>query len=100
MGRHLPAAAAGVALGKIFQGQIARRHAPAQNQAAIAIVGDDIIVRLHLHRNRRQRLVAHSGNVKMSFALAIKILLAQIGVAALQHQPEKPQFVLLCSAQP
>ena len=36
---HLPAAAAGIALGKIFESKFARRHAASENKAAIAVVG-------------------------------------------------------------
>ena len=35
----------------------------------------------------------HSGNVKVAFALAIQILLAQIGMPALEHDREKAQFI-------
>jgi hypothetical protein len=33
--------------------------------------------------------------MEMPFALAIQILLAQIGVPALQHELKQPKFVLL-----
>ncbi len=35
----------------------------------------------------------HAGNVKVTFALAIQILLAQIGVPALEHDLEKAQLI-------
>ena len=86
MRRHLTAAAAGIALSEIFQTELTRRHAAPQNQTPIAIVWHDVIVRLHLDRDRRQRLVTHSGNMKVTFALTIQILLAQVCVATFQHR--------------
>ena len=92
---HLAAAAAGIALGEIFEAELTRCHAAPQNQTAVAIVGHDIIIRFHLHRNRRQGLVTHSGNMKMSLTLTIQILLAQVSVAAFQHRGQEPQFIFL-----
>jgi hypothetical protein len=37
--------------------------------------------------------VSHSRNVEMTFALAIQILLAQIGMAALENRGEKSQLI-------
>ena len=92
MRRHLPPPAAGVEFGKVFQAKLMCRHTAAEDETAITIIRNNIIVRFHLDRNRSQRFMAHSRDVKMSFALAIQILLAQIGVAALQNYFEEPKF--------
>ena len=84
---HLPPAAAGVALCKIFQAELPRGHATPKDEATVAIIRNDVIVLLHLDRDRRQPFVAHSGDVKMSFALTNQILFAQIRVPALQNNP-------------
>jgi hypothetical protein len=44
-----------------------------------------------------ERFMAHSRRVKMAFALPIQILLAQIGMPALEHDREKAQ--LICFVQ-
>ena len=84
---HLPPAAAGVAFCKIFQAELPSGHAAPKHEATVAIIRNDVIVRLHLDRDRRQRFVAHPGDVKMSFALTNQILFAQIRVPALQNNP-------------
>ena len=84
--RHLPAAASGVALCKIFEPELARRHSAPKNKTAVAIIRHDVVVRFHLDRDRRKRLMAHSGNVKMSLALTIQILFAQVRMATLQNR--------------
>jgi hypothetical protein len=70
MRRHLSAAAAGVAFGEIFQTELMRCHAASEHESAIAIIGNDEVIPLHLDRDRRQRLVTHPGNVKVSLTLA------------------------------
>src|ERR1051325_6499324 len=95
MRRHLPAAASGVAFGEVFPPELTRGHAAPEREAAIAIVGHQIIVRLGLNRNGSERFVAHARHMKMAFALAIEVLLAQIGVPALEHQTKKAQLVFL-----
>ena len=87
MGRHLPPAAAGVAFGKIFQAELTRGHAAPKHEPTVAIIRNDIIIGLHLDRDRRQRFMAHPKDVKMSFALTIQILFAEIRVSALQNNP-------------
>src|SRR6266511_6154036 len=82
--RHLPAAASGVALCKIFESELARRHSAPKNKTAVAIIRDDVVVRFHLNRDCSERLMAHSGNMKMSLALTIQILFAQVLMATLQ----------------
>ncbi len=89
---HLPAAASSIALGKIFQSKLARRHASSKNKAAVAIIRHDVIVLLHRDGNGSERFVPHARNVEVAFALAIQILLAQIRMPALQHRGEKPQL--------
>ena len=93
--RHHSPAAAGVSFREVFQTQLACGHAPAQHQAAIAIVRDNVIVRLHLDGNGRERFVAHARDMEMALALAIQVLLAQIRVPALEHDRKKTQFILL-----
>ncbi len=93
MRRHHAAAAARGALGKIFERELFRRHAATKNQTAIAIIRNDVIVRLHLHGNSSERFVTHPGNVKVTFALTIQILLSQIRVPALQNRFEKPKLI-------
>jgi hypothetical protein len=39
--------------------------------------------------------MTHSRRVKMAFALPIQILLAQIGMPALEHDREKAQLIFL-----
>ena len=85
--------AARVTLGKIFERELLRRHAATKNQTAIAIIRNDVIVRLHLHGNSCERFVTHSGNVKVTFALTIQILLSQICMPALQNGCEKAELI-------
>jgi hypothetical protein len=40
-----------------------------------------------------ERFMTHSRRVKMTFALPIQTLLAQIGMPALQHQRQKTQLI-------
>ena len=71
MRRHHAPAAAGFSFRKIFQRQLARGHATTEDQAAIAIVRNNVVARIKLNRNRGQRFVSHSGDMKVAFALAI-----------------------------
>jgi hypothetical protein len=82
---HLPTAAAGVAFSEILETKLARGHSASENKTAIAIIRNNVIIRFHEKRNRRERLVAHTGDVEVSFPLTIQILLAQICVPALQN---------------
>jgi hypothetical protein len=93
MRRHHATAAAGIALGEIFERQLLRRHAAAKNQTAIAIIRHNVIVALHLHRNRGERFVSHPGHMKVPLALTIQVLLAQIGVPALQNRFEETNLI-------
>ena len=90
---HHTSAAAGVALGEIFQRELFRRHPAAEHQSAISIIGNDVIARLHLRGDGRERFVPHSRNMKMAFALPDEILLAQIRVPALQNEREETQLI-------
>ena len=92
---HLAPAALALALRHVIERQLARRDAATEHQRAIAIVGDDVIARLHLERDRRQRLVAHAGNVEMPFALPVQVLLAQISVPALEDRGQQSEFIFL-----
>jgi len=66
-----------------------------ENKRAVAIITADIIVRLGLKRNRSQRFMSHPRDMKMSLALTIEILLAQITVPALEQNREEAKFVFL-----
>jgi len=83
---HLTAAAPVVRFAKIFKAKLARCHAAPENKTAVAIIRHDVIVRFRLDRDRRKRLVTHSGNMKMSFALTIQVLFPQICVTTLQDR--------------
>ena len=93
MRRHLAPVALSFALRKIIERQLAGRDAPAQDNAAVAVVRDNVIAFLHRHAERRQPFMSHSGNVEMSFALAIQILLAQIAMPAFEQDREQAQFI-------
>src|SRR5262249_44313539 len=86
MRRHLPTAAPGVALCKIFETELARRYSAPEHKTAVAIIRHDMVVCFHLNRDRCERLVAHSGNMKMSLALTIQILFTQVRMAALKDR--------------
>jgi len=76
--RHLAAAAAGVPFGEIFQAELARRHATSRtNPDPICTARYNRPASIWI-RDRRQRFVPHSRHMKVSFALAIQILLAQV----------------------
>ena len=94
MRRHHATAAAGIALRKIFEPEFPRRHSTTEHKSTIAIVRNDVIVRFHLHGNGCERFVSHPGNVKMTFALTIQILLAQVGVTTFEHDGEESKLVL------
>jgi hypothetical protein len=83
----LPPAAAGVAFCKILQAELSGGHAAPKHEATVAIIRNNVIVRLRLDRYGRQRFVAHTGDVKMSLALTNQILFPQIRVPALQNNP-------------
>ncbi len=89
---HLPAVALPFALGEIIERQLARSHAPAEDQGAIAIITADVITRLGRERNRRERFVPHAGNVEMALALAIEILFPQIAMPAFEQNGEETKF--------
>ena len=82
---HLPPVAFTFCLGEIIDGQLPRADATTEHQCAIAIEGDNVIILLHLNGNGGERFVPHSRNVKVPFALAIEILLAQITMPALEQ---------------
>src|SRR2546423_694651 len=93
MGGHLAAVTLAFPLREIIQGQLARSDAAAEDEGAIPIIRHDIIAIDQGDAERRETFVAHSGNVEMSFALAIEILLAQIAVPALEQDREQTQFL-------
>src|SRR5205823_4905446 len=97
MRRHLPAVTFTLGLCEIIDRQLPRTHPATEDQSAIAIVRDDVVVALHLNRNGGQSFMPHPGNMKMAFALAIEILLAQITMPALKQDGQKSQ--LFVSAQ-
>ena len=86
------------ALGEIIERQLARSHAPAEDESAVAIITADVITRLGRKRNRPERLVPHARNVEMALALTIQILLAQIGVPALQHNCQQSELVFFAKS--
>ena len=94
MRRHLPTVTFALRLCKIIDRQLPRTHTATEDQSTIAVVRDDVIISLHLNRNRGQPFVPHTGNMKMAFALAIKILLAQIAMPALEQDGQKSQLFL------
>src|ERR1051326_4206311 len=53
------ATASGISLGKILEAELTRGHAATEHEAAVAIIRHNVIARLHLKRDCRQRLVAH-----------------------------------------
>ena len=95
MRRHHPTATARFAFGKIFERELSRGHSAAEDQTAVAIKRNDVIVQFHLNGDGGERFMPHAGNVKMTFALSIQILLAQIGMPALEHDREKAQLIFL-----
>lgn len=82
------------ALRKIVEREFARLDAATEHERAIPIITADVIPIAQLNPKRGERLVPHPGNVKVTFALAIKILLAQIAVPALEDDREQTQFIL------
>ena len=92
MRRHLSAVALPFALGEIIERQLARSHAAAEDERAVAIITADVITRLGRKRNGRERFVPHARNVEMALALAIEILLAQIAMPAFEQNGEETQF--------
>ena len=94
MGWHLPTVTFALGLCEIIGRQLPRTHPATEDQSAIAIVWDDVIVALHLNRNGSQPFVSHAGDMKMAFALAIEILLAKIAMPALEQDGQKSQLIL------
>jgi hypothetical protein len=93
MRRHLAAVTLAFALRKIIERQLARRDPAPEHERAVAVIRHDEIALDHRDPERRQTLVPHSRNVKMPFALAIQVLLAQIGMPALEYDCEKAQLI-------
>ena len=93
MRRHLPPVALSFPLREIIQRQFARRDSAAEHQPAVAVVRANVIAFHHRQAERRQTFVAHAGNMKMTFALTIQILLAQIAMPAFQEKGEKAQLI-------
>ena len=85
MRRHHPTAAARFALGKIFEPQLFGRHSAPEDQSAVTIKRNNVIIRIHLNGDCGERFMTHSRRVKMAFALPIQILFAQIAVATLEQ---------------
>ena len=81
------------ALGKIIERQLGRAYPTAEDERAVAIIAADVIVRLGRERDRGQRFVPHPGDVKMTLALAIETLFAQIAVPAFEQNGEEAKFV-------
>jgi hypothetical protein len=94
MRRHLPSVTFTLRLCEIIDRQLPRTDAATEDQSAIAIVRDDVIVLLHLNRNGGQPFVPHAGDMEMAFALAIEILLAQIAMPALKQDGQQSQLFL------
>src|SRR6059058_839886 len=72
-------------LREIINGQLSRADSTTEYQCAITVEGNNVIILLHLNGNGSERFVAHPGNVKVTFALAIEILLAQVTMPALKQ---------------
>ena len=85
MRRHLPSVAFAFGLREIIDGQLPRADSTTEYQCAIAVEGNNVIILLHLNGNGSERFVAHPRNVKVTFALAIEILLAQVTMPALKQ---------------
>ena len=81
------------ALREIIERQLARLDAPTEDDAPIAIIRDNVIAFDHGDAQSGQPLVAHSGNMEVSFALAIQILFAQIAMPAFEQDGEEAQFI-------
>src|ERR1051326_4468738 len=94
MRRHLAAVTFAFSLGEIVDRKLPRADAATEHERTIAIVGDNVIVLLHLNRDGRECFVPHAGDMEVTLALTIQILLAQIPVPALEQDRQKPQFVL------
>src|SRR5438067_6283419 len=93
MRRHLSSVAFAFGLREIINGQLPRADSTTEYQRAIAIEGDNVIILLHLNGNGSERFVAHPRNVKVAFALAIEILLAQVTMPALKQNRSESQFL-------
>ena len=84
MGRHLPAVRRRIALRHVVEGELLGGHAAAEDEAAVAVVGREIIVGLKLARDCGESLVAAARHVEVPLALAVEVLLAQVAMAALE----------------
>jgi hypothetical protein len=98
MGRHLPSVALPRPFREVIDRQLARSDPTTEHERAIAIITGDVIAILQLHAERSQGLMAHPGNVEMSFALTIQILLAQVAVPALEKDREKAQLIFFAES--
>jgi hypothetical protein len=94
MRRHHPTAAPGFALGKIFEPKLTHRYAAPEDQSAVTIKRNNVIIRFHLDGDCGERFMTHSRRVKMTLALPIQTLLAQIGMPALKHERQETQLIL------
>jgi len=93
MGRHLAAVTLPFAFREIIQGQLAGCDPATENESPVPIIGNDLIAFDHRDADRGQPLMSHPGNVKMTLALAIQVLLAEIAMATLQQDRKQTQFV-------
>jgi hypothetical protein len=93
MRRHLPSVALPFPLREIIQRQFARRNPAAEDQAAIAVLRANEVAFNHRDSERSQTFVAHSGNMEMTLALTVEILLAEITMPAFQQQGEEAQLI-------
>ena len=89
MAWHLTPAAARITLGEVGQGEFVISHSAAQDHRPIAVVGEQIIAILEQQRNRCERLVPHSGDLKPALALPQQNTLASIPLAAEVHELEQ-----------
>src|ERR1043166_364281 len=93
MRRHLSPVALALSFREIIERQLARCDTAPKNQSTVAIITGDIIAVVQLNAQPSQRLVSHPADVKMSFALAVKVLLAQIAVPTFQQDCQETQFI-------
>ena len=95
MRRHLAPVTLAFALREIIERQFARLDSAAQHQRTVAVIRHDVIAVDHRDAERSEPFMTHPGNVEMTFALAIQVLLAQIAVPALEQDRKQTQFIFL-----
>ena len=97
MAGHLAAATARIAFGKIGIGEVEVAHPFGEHHGPVPVVGEQVVLFLEKHRDDRQGLMTHAGDLEPALALAKQNAFAAVPFAAQVHEFEQLEFVVSCA---